>query len=75
MADKEEQSKEKRRIIRGYEELIDRLKEEREELQNELNRDYREARRYVRTHPEEGVVYAFVGGIALGYILGKLGRK
>ncbi len=70
----EEQS-EKRSKIKGYEELIDRLKKEREELQNELNRDYREARRYVRSHPVEGVIYAFVGGVALGYMLGKSGRK
>lgn len=66
---------EKRAKIRGYEELINRLKEEREELKGEINRDYREARRYVRSHPEEGVLIAFVGGIALGYVLGKLGRK
>ncbi|MDZ7681170.1 MAG: hypothetical protein U5J63_05495 [Fodinibius sp.] len=65
----------KRAKIKSYEKLIDRLKEEREELGSEINRDYREARRYVRSHPEEGVLVSFVGGIALGYILGKLGRK
>lgn len=65
----------KRAKIKGYEKLIDRLKEERTELQNELNRDYKEARRYVRSHPEEGILFAFVGGIALGYVFGKLGRK
>lgn len=65
----------KRAKIKNYEELIDRLKEERRELKDELNRDYREARRYVRSHPEEGVLAAFLGGIALGYILGKVGRR
>ena len=65
----------KRAKIKGYEKLINRLKEERTELQNELNRDYKEARRYVRSHPEEGILFAFVGGVALGYVLGKLGRK
>ena len=65
----------KRAKIKGYEKLIDRLKEERDELRNEINRDYREARRYVRSHPEEGVLISFVGGIALGYVLGKLGRR
>lgn len=67
--------KKKRVILEGYEELIDRLEEVQGELQNELKREYREARGYVRTHPEEGVLAAFVGGITLGYILGKLGRK
>lgn len=83
MAKNKEQSEEqpevtektKRAKIKSYEKLIDRLKEERTELQEEFNRDYREARRYVRSHPEEGVLFAFVGGIALGYVLGKLGRK
>lgn len=70
-----EAEEKKRAKIKGYEQLIDRLKEEREELKGEINRDYREARRYVRSHPEEGVLIAFVGGIALGYVLGKLGRK
>lgn len=76
MAENKEKSEEiKREKIKGYEKLIDRLKKERAELEDEINRDYREARRYVRSHPEEGVLIGFVGGIALGYILGKLGRK
>lgn len=65
----------KREKIRGYEQLIDRLKKERMELQDELGREYREARGYVRSHPEEGVLVALIGGVALGYILGRLGRK
>lgn len=84
MADGKDKSKEKseatteekkREKIKGYKKLIDRLKKERNELEDEINRDYREARRYVRSHPEEGVLIGFVGGIALGYILGKLGRR
>lgn len=77
-SEEQEESKteeKKRAKIRDYEKLIDRLKKERAELQGELNRDYREARRYVRSHPEEGVLFAFAGGIALGYVLGKLGRR
>lgn len=65
----------KRAATKRYEKLIDRLKKEREDLTNEIDRDYREARRYVRSHPEEGVFFSFVGGLALGYILGKIGRK
>ncbi len=65
----------KRAAIKGYEKLIDRLKKERKELTDEVNRDYREARRYVRSHPEEGVLFSFIGGLALGFILGKIGRK
>lgn len=72
----EQETEEKKRAkIRGYEKLIDQLKKEREEIKDVLDQDYREARRYVRSNPEEGVLIAFAGGIALGYILGKLGSK
>lgn len=67
--------KKKRAILEGYEELIDRLEDVQGELRNEINREYREARGYVRKHPEEGVLISVLGGLALGYILGKLGRK
>lgn len=60
--------------VKNYERLISRLKKERKALEDIADRDYREARRYVRSHPEEGVAIAFIGGLALGYVLGKLGR-
>ena len=72
----EEKIEEKKKdTIRGYEKLIERLKEQRKGVEEELDRDYREARRYVRSHPEEGVLFSFLGGLALGFILGKIGRK
>lgn len=74
--EKEENFEEKKKAtIQGYEKLIERLKKEREDLKNEVDRDYREARRYVRSHPEEGVLVSFLGGVALGFILGRIGRK
>ncbi|MCW9709078.1 hypothetical protein [Fodinibius salsisoli] len=60
--------------VEKYEHLIKRLQQERKALQEIIDRDYREARRYVRSHPEQGVSIAFISGIAVGYVLGKLGR-
>lgn len=57
-----------------YERLIDRLKDERHKLERDLKKDYRNARRYVRAHPEEGLGVAVVGGIVVGYLLGRLTR-
>ncbi|SMO79152.1 hypothetical protein [Fodinibius sediminis] len=68
---KESVSEEK---AKKYEQILGRLKKERKAVEDMVNRDYREARRYVRSHPEEGVLAAFVGGIALGYVIGKLSR-
>lgn len=61
--------------IKGYEKVLDRLKEERQHLRDDIERDYKEARGYVRSHPEEGILVAFVGGLALGILLGGLSRR
>ncbi|GAA5521120.1 hypothetical protein LQ318_05205 [Aliifodinibius salicampi] len=65
----------KKQHIRSYEKLIDQLKQERDSVREAVDHDYREARRYVRSHPEEGVLFAFAGGLALGFILGKLSNR
>lgn len=73
--DKETKSTKKREEteeVKTYEKLIKKLQKEREQLQDEISRDYKEARRYVRSHPEEGVLIGFVGGIALGILFGRL---
>lgn len=56
--------------LKGYERLINRMEEQRKELQKDLSKNYQETRHYVREHPEEGVLYAFVGGLAIGLLLG-----
>lgn len=71
----EQVERKKKEAIKQYEKLIDRLSKERKKVADELDRDYREARQYVRSHPEEGVLYSFLGGLAIGYILGKIGRR
>lgn len=58
--------------ISNYDKLLERLKEERDQLEETVKNDYRDARRYVRSHPEEGVLIAFAGGIVLGILIGKL---
>ncbi|MDZ7693454.1 MAG: hypothetical protein U5K69_20440 [Balneolaceae bacterium] len=68
----EQQEAELKEKISSYEKLLDRLKKERQNVIKEISDDYRNARRYVRSHPEEGVLLSFVGGIALGILIGKL---
>ncbi len=58
----------------GYESLIDRLDNERKSIRRELDRDYQEARRYVRSNPEEGVLFSLIGGLAIGFLLGRLNK-
>ncbi|MFH5833982.1 hypothetical protein ACG2F4_08730 [Halalkalibaculum sp. DA3122] len=67
-----EQQAELEEKISSYEKLLDRLREERRHVEEEISRDYRNARRYVRSHPEEGILFSFVGGVALGFLIGKL---
>lgn len=62
----------KARGVEGYEKIIDRLEDERNNIRNEINHEYKEARRYVRSNPEEGVLAALVGGFALGLLFGRI---
>ncbi len=55
-----------------YTEMIDKLRAEKERLEYELKHEYRNARRYVRANPEQGVGIAFVSGLLIGVVLGKL---
>lgn len=58
-----------------YEHLIDRLKDEKQHLERDLRYEYRNARRYVRAHPEEGIGLALLTGAAIGFVIGKLTRR
>lgn len=44
-----------------YDDVIDRLKDERDWIERELRHEYRNARRYVRANPEKGVGFALGG--------------
>ncbi len=52
--------------------IIEKLYEEKERLENEIRQEYRNARKYIRSHPEEGLAYSFLGGIVCGLILAKI---
>ncbi|MEX0843641.1 MAG: DUF883 C-terminal domain-containing protein [Balneolaceae bacterium] len=57
-----------------YDVLLNRLKYERDGLERELKHEYRNARRYVRAHPEQGLGIAFVAGLVLGALLTRGGN-
>lgn len=54
-----------------YDVLLNRLKYERDGLEREIKHEYRNARRYVRAHPEQGLGIAFVAGLMIGALLTK----
>jgi ElaB/YqjD/DUF883 family membrane-anchored ribosome-binding protein len=60
------------RLEATYTELIDKLHAEKEKLEYDLKHEYRNARRFVRANPEQGVGIAFVSGILIGVLLGKI---
>jgi ElaB/YqjD/DUF883 family membrane-anchored ribosome-binding protein len=57
-----------------YEDLIDQLNDEKERIEYDLKKEYRNARKYVRAHPEQGVGFAFLGGIVVGILVASLFR-
>ena len=58
-------------IENTYDALVDRLSYERDRLQRELKYEYRNARRYVRSNPEQGVGIALLAGVFLGILIGR----
>ena len=67
--------KEKQYIEDRYTQVLDTLEYERNRIQNELRREFRTARRYVRANPEIGVGAAFAGGILAGVLLSAMIKK
>ncbi|MFU8860675.1 MAG: hypothetical protein ACNA8K_09640 [Cyclonatronaceae bacterium] len=57
-----------------YEDLLDQLNDEKERIEYDLRKEYRNARKYVRAHPEQGVGFAFLGGIIVGILVTSLFR-
>ena len=58
-------------IENTYDALVDRLSYERDRLQREVKYEYRNARRYVRSNPEQGVGIALLAGVFLGILIGR----
>lgn len=67
--------KEKQYIEDRYTQVLDTLEYERDRIQNELRREFRTARRYVRANPEIGVGAAFAGGMLAGLLLSAMSKK
>ncbi len=63
------------KAIENYDKALDRLQYEKDRLERELRHEYRNARRYVRANPEQGVGIAFVAGLFIGLLLSKGGRN
>ena len=61
-------------IENTYDALLDRLKYESEKLQREVKYEYKNARRYVRSNPEQGVGIALLAGMALGILIGRASK-
>jgi ElaB/YqjD/DUF883 family membrane-anchored ribosome-binding protein len=62
------------KVEKTYDDLIDRLKDERDWLERELKHEYRNARRFVRANPEQGVGIALVAGVVIGVLLGRASK-
>ncbi|GAB5409201.1 MAG: hypothetical protein BalsKO_15660 [Balneolaceae bacterium] len=59
------------KVEKTYDDVIDKLKDERDWLETEIKHEYRNARRYVRANPERGIGIAAIAGLAIGIILGR----
>ncbi|MBR9916537.1 hypothetical protein A8B79_13175 [Balneola sp. EhC07] len=62
------------KAIESYDKALDKLQYEKDRLERELRHEYRNARRYVRANPEQGLGVAFVAGLFLGVLLTRGGK-
>ena len=62
------------KAIEGYDKALDKLQYEKDRLEREIRHEYRNARRYVRANPEQGVGVAFAAGLFLGILLTRGGK-
>jgi len=66
---------EKKKVEDRYSQILDSLEGEKEKIQQEIQREFRTARRYVRANPEVGVGAAFAGGILAGILVSVMFKK
>ena len=59
------------KMAKSYDDVIDRLKDERDWLERELRHEYRNARRYVRSNPEQSIGLALLAGVVTGILIGR----
>ncbi|MCC5907754.1 MAG: DUF883 family protein [Balneolaceae bacterium] len=69
---KEALQKEKEELKNTYEDIRKRLKSESDRLQGDIQKEYDQAKKYVKQHPETGVGIALAGGLLIGFALAKL---
>ncbi len=62
------------KAIESYDKALVKLQYEKERLERELRHEYRNARRYVRANPEQGIGIAFAAGLFLGILLTRGGK-
>lgn len=64
--------KEKEALNDAYDDMLKKLKTEREKISKEIRSEYKNARRYVKKNPETGLGAALAGGLLVGFVLAKL---
>lgn len=64
--------KEKEVLNEAYNDILDKLKDERDKIQKEIRNEYKSAKKYVKKNPETGVGIAMAGGVLVGLVLSKL---
>ncbi len=64
--------REKEELKKTYYEIVDKLKKEGDKLQGDIQKEYENARKYVKQHPETGLGIALAGGLLIGFAIAKI---
>lgn len=69
---KEAIKKEKEALNEAYNDVIHKLKDERDRITKDIRGEYKQARKYVKKNPETGLGIALAGGLLVGFVVAKL---
>lgn len=64
--------REKEELKKTYNDVVTRLQNEGDRLQNDIQKEYKNARKYVKKNPETGLGFALAGGLFIGFTLAKI---
>lgn len=64
--------REKEELKKTYNDVVTRLRNEGDRLQHDIQKEYKNARKYIKKNPETGLGVALAGGLLIGFTLAKI---
>lgn len=61
-------------VEQAYDRIIANLRQEKDRIERDVRKEYRNARKYVRSNPERSIGLSFATGVVMGVLLSRIVR-